>query len=135
MPGSKSYVGLVASSEKLLAAVAANPEQLQAVETQRAQFELVVSQLRTLVTRRDTMKADKQTLSRQLQEVAHLVNDSGLDLRAMIKATLGSRSEKLTEFDVRPRRKVLRTDKPRSRKAAAKPDPESPAPTTPIAKP
>lgn len=122
MAASKSYVGLVAASEKLLAAVAANAEALGTVEPFREPFERVVAELKALVIRRDTMQADKQILSRQLRETAQKVNDTAIDFRVRIKAALGSRSEKLTEFDLRPRRQVVRSDPGRSRKVAAKPD-------------
>jgi translation initiation factor 2B subunit (eIF-2B alpha/beta/delta family) len=122
MATSKSYVGLVAASEKLLAAVAANAEALGSVEPFREPFEQVVARLKALVTRRDTMQADKQTLSRQLRDTAKEVSDAAIDFRVQIKAALGTKSEKLTEFDLRPRRQVVRSDPGRSRKVAVKPD-------------
>jgi uncharacterized protein (UPF0335 family) len=119
MPGFKSYTGLVAASQQLLSAVTANADQLQAADALRGQFDQSVTQLKDLITRRDTFKAEKQVMSRQLIDVAQRVVDLGIDLKAMIKATLGSRSEKLTEFTLKPRRKVLRTERPKASAAAA----------------
>jgi uncharacterized protein (UPF0335 family) len=142
MPGFKSYTGLVATSQQLLAAVTANADQLQAAEALRGQFDQAVTQLRDLVTRRDTFKAEKQVMSRQLIDVAQRVVDLGIDLKAMLKAILGSRSEKLTEFTLKPRRKVLRTERPKAsaaalakRKAAAasQAEPQAVSDTTPAA--
>lgn len=119
MPGFSSQAALLSRSLQLLAAVGANAEQLQVADPLRVRLDQAVERLRSLMTRRDTFKAEKQVLSRQLKDTAQEVNDLYLDLKVTVTAALGTRSEKLTEFGVVPRRKVLRTER---RKAGAAPE-------------
>jgi hypothetical protein len=121
MPGFSSQANLLSRCLQLLAAVGANAEQLQAADPLKVRLDESVERLRGLLTRRDTLKAEKQILSRQLLDTAQEVNDVYLDLRATVRAALGTRSEKLTEFNLKPRRKVLRTDR---RKAVPAPEPQ-----------
>lgn len=129
MPGSNSFARIVADGQKLLAAVAANADQLKAADALRTQLDQLLTQFKELAARRDTLRADKQVLSKQLAETAQRISDSTIDLKANIKAALGSRSEKLVEFNVAPRRKVLRTERTQVRKAVKTP----PALATPSA--
>lgn len=115
MAGFNSQTGLLNRALQLLDAVGANADQLQgSVEPLRARLEQAVAQLRAEITSRDTFKAEKQVRSRRLKETAQVVNDLYIDLKSQLKATLGSRSEKVTEFGIKPRRKVLRADRPSS---------------------
>ena len=132
MPGSNSFARIVADGQKLLAAVAANADQLKGAEALRTQLDQLLTQFKELAARRDTLKADKQVLSKQLAETAQRISDTTIDLKAGVKSALGSRSEKLVEFSVAPRRKVLRTERTTTRKAAKTP-PAPATPSTPVA--
>jgi uncharacterized phage infection (PIP) family protein YhgE len=121
MPGFNSFSRLVSESQKLLAAVTANAEQLKDAVALRDQMDQVLTDFKALMTRRDTLNADKQVLSKQLTETSQRLNDLSIDLKTRVRAALGSRSEKLVEFQVAPRRKVLKSDRPKSRKAPKTP--------------
>ena len=130
MPGANSFAGIVSGAQRLLAAVAQNADQLQAAEAHRAELEAALNQFKKLAGRRDNLKAEKQVLSRQMRAAGERVNDATIDLKALIKATMGSRSEKLIEFLMAPRRKVLRTDRDPRKAVLKRPptvDAESPA--------
>jgi hypothetical protein len=110
---------MLAECQKLAAAVAANSEQLPGMEKDRERLEQSLSRFAQLLTRRDQLKVDSQVLSQELRDTALGIADQWIDMRSNIKATLGSRSEKLVEFKVTPRRKVERSERPRRRKTKA----------------
>jgi hypothetical protein len=120
MPGLNSYAKMLSECQKLAAAVAANSEQLPGMEKDRERLEQSLSRFAQLLTRRDQLKVDSQVLSQELRDTALGIADQWIDMRSNIKATLGSRSEKLVEFKVTPRRKVERSERPRRRKATAR---------------
>ena len=141
MPGSNSYARIVADGQRLLAAITKNADQLATAEPLRGRLEQALNQFKDLGVDRDNLTAQKQVLSRRIAEVAQQIADVSIDVKAQVKATLGSRSEQLIEFQVSPRRKVLRTD-PKSRSvsttkrkatALATPVPPSPSENTPAA--
>lgn len=105
--------------ESLLAAVEANAEILPLAEPLRRELDAVAVDLRSLRARRDTLKADKQVLSREMTGTSRKALDLASTLRSLIKGSLGVRSEKLTEFDIAPRRQVLRSDPKRRRRGEA----------------
>jgi len=120
MPGSNSYASIVADGQRLLAAITKNAGQLATAEPLRGQLEQALNQFKDLGVDRDNLTAQKQVLSRRLAEVAQQISDLSIDIKAQVKATLGSRSEQLIEFQVQPRRKVLRTDRKSRSVSAAK---------------
>lgn len=141
MPGSNSIASLTSKSQRLLAAIAQNADRLQAAEPHRVELEQALKEFQELLVRRDNFKADKQVLSRQLAESSLRVTDALIDLKALVKALLGSKSEKLTEFQVQPRRKRTVSDRD-PRKAAARSSSKqqggeaaAPGPTAVVAEP
>jgi hypothetical protein len=131
MPGFESFVKVVAKGDKLLAAVAETGAELQSVEPLRAELEQTLSGFKALLSRRDNLNAEKQVLSKRLEDEAHKLNDAVIDLKGMIKATLRSRNEKLVAFGMPPRRKVLKSDRTSPSKARnSSREPAVPAPTS-----
>lgn len=138
MPGFDSFGKVVAKGDKLLATVTENADQLQPTEALRAQLEQALARFKELGVQRDNLNAEKQVLSQQMVAQANLISDVVIDLKTMVKAALGTKSEKLVEFGLPPRRKVLRSDNrsktskaSKARKAA---ESQAPAPSnTPAA--
>jgi len=118
MPGFDSFGKVVAKGDKLLATVTANADRLQPAEALRAQLEEALARFKELGVRRDNLNAEKQVLSQQLLDQAHRINDLVIDLKTMVKATLGTKNEKLVEFSIPPRRQVVRTNRSRTSKAS-----------------
>jgi len=75
---------------------------------------------------------DSQVLSKDIKRTLQLVRDRSTELRAMIRAKLGVRSEKLAEFKVAPRREGVRRKKGTITPEPT-PTPETKPPATPPA--
>ena len=118
MPGFDSFGKVVAKGDKLLATVTANADRLQPAEALRAQLDQALARFKEIGVRRDNLNAEKQVLSQQLIDQANLINDVVIDLKAMVKAALGSKNEKLVEFGLPPRRKVVRSSRSKTSKAS-----------------
>lgn len=122
MKNPRTFSDIVYDVEKLIAAVANNADLLPLVEPLRRELETVAADLRSQRTRRENLRADKQVLSREMMVTSRKALDLSSALRSLIKGSLGVRSEKLTEFDIAPRRQVLRSDPKRRRRAEESPE-------------
>jgi hypothetical protein len=70
-----------------------------------------LTEIKTLTTRQETLKADKQKTTQDLKAARARLRDQKIQLRAAIKGKLGPRTEKLVEFKVQPLRKRPRKTK------------------------
>jgi hypothetical protein len=122
MKNPRTFSDIVYDVEKLIAAVDNNAELLPLTEPLRRELATVAADLRSQRTRRENLRADKQVLSREMTVTSRKALDLSSALRSLIKGSLGVRSEKLTEFDIAPRRQVLRTEKKKRSRATAAPD-------------
>ena len=116
-----TYLGMLGSWQKLLTAIAANPE-LSHQEVPRARLEELLVQGQGVVNRQAALTASKQEASKELQGVIVEGERMATALRVMIRAHYGPRSEKLAEFGLQPFRGRTR-----------KPAPEEPPPLVPPA--
>ena len=113
MPSAKSsHADINLDAEKLLAAVEANPSLLPNLNEQVAPVQETLAEIKTLTTRHETLKADKQKTTQDLKAARVRLRDHTIQLRAAIKGKLGARTEKLVEFNVQPLRQRSRTSKP-----------------------
>jgi hypothetical protein len=126
MKNPRTFSDIVYDVEKLIAAVDNNAELLPLTEPLRRELATVAADLRSQRTRRENLRADKQVLSREMTVTSRKALDLSSALRSLIKGSLGVRSEKLTEFDIAPRRQVLRTEKKKRSRATAAPDDAQP---------
>ncbi len=120
MPNHSSRADTMLAGEQALTACEANADLLPSVEKYRAPLEVAMTELRTLNGRQQTLIADKQKVTQDLQAVERRVKDLLLHLRAAVRADIGPRSEKLVEFNVAPLRPRSHRTKP-PEAAAAKP--------------
>jgi hypothetical protein len=116
-----SKADLVQDAERLLHSVEANPDSLAGVAEEKAALEAGLAEVRTLITRQLNAIGEKQKATQELRAAMRRMLDLTIQLRAVIKAKLGPRTEKLVEYLVSPLR-------PRRRKASASTPPTTPTP-------
>lgn len=127
-----SFADLMRDWRKVLTACADNAAALTTAEPQRTQVEKMLKEAEDLKAQQDSHTASKQATVQQLQDLLKEGREAVRRLRAMVKATLGTDKEILTQFGIAPNRKRGK------RKAALvkkPPAPESPPPVTPAATP
>jgi hypothetical protein len=100
-----SFGEVMKDREKLLATVAANKDDLQHLESYRTQLEVEVAGAKSASIRQSTLQAEVQQTTRDLEGFLSRGADLENRLRTGIRSRYGNRSEKLTEFGMRPLRK------------------------------
>ncbi|HYU34964.1 MAG TPA: hypothetical protein VEW48_22670 [Thermoanaerobaculia bacterium] len=113
MPNHASFADTILEADQTLAACEANADLLTSIEKYRAPLEVAVTELKTMDFRRQTLIADKQKLSQDMEASVRHVKDLLLHLRAAIRGDIGPRSEKLVEFNVAPLRRRPRKPQPK----------------------
>ncbi|HKH49311.1 MAG TPA: hypothetical protein VKM72_31980 [Thermoanaerobaculia bacterium] len=111
MPIINTQAETIVDAESLLAAVAVNSSVLPNIEEHRAPLELVLSRIKTLRVTQKTLTADKQRVTQELKAAYQEARDLTIQLRGVVRAKIGVRSEKLVEFKVPPLRKRSRKPK------------------------
>jgi hypothetical protein len=104
VPLLNSFADVFADLERLLAAANANAELLPGLDGAKVPLEQVIADLRSLGTRRDTLNADKQVVTADLQLAVQRGREIASEFRGFARAHIGMRSEKLVEFRIPPRR-------------------------------
>jgi len=125
----KTFREVMVDVEMLLGAVKDNADKLANAEALRSQLEQTLAELKDVAIRREALQAAKQVLSQDLKERVAKARDLSVDLRAVIKGTIGARSEQLRQFSVSPRRAGVR------RSRGTTPEPAKPAPALPATTP
>jgi hypothetical protein len=121
MPTIKTQSDTIVDAEELLAAVAANVAQLPNLEDHRAPLELVLGRIKGLRVVHKTLIADKQKVTQELKASYREARDLTIQLRGVVRAKIGVRSEKLVEFKVPPLRPRPRRSKPAEPEEVKKP--------------
>lgn len=114
-----NFAATVLDLEELHAAIVRNPGLVPGAEALREPLELAIANVRSLSIARNTLIADKQRLTQELKAAVTAAETLAIDIRAIIRGQVGSRSEKLVEFGVAPLRRRTRKSKP-----AEEPEPE-----------
>ncbi|HEY0511196.1 MAG TPA: hypothetical protein VGH73_04795 [Thermoanaerobaculia bacterium] len=102
---SASFAKTIAEWEKLLATVAANKDDLQAIDAYRAQLEVEVAGAKAANVRQSTVQAEVQQATRDLEGFFTRGRDLATRIRTGIQSKYGLHGEKLTEFGMKVRRK------------------------------
>lgn len=127
MPGPKNHSEIIVDAEKLLAAVTNNPDLLSNIEEYRAPLELALTDIKSLLFLQQKLRGDRQKATQDLQEALRRTKDLTIQLRGVIRAKVGIRSEKLVEFRVAPLRKRTRKSKPLDPEVKPPVEPAKPA--------
>lgn len=121
--------------EQLVTAITKNAGLVPSTEKHRAPLEAALGNIRTLLATQKTLIADKQKVTQDLKAAVQEGRNLAINVRAIAKGEVGSRSEKLVEFGVAPLRPRTKKRRPpqgpdeldRSPAAATKPVPDAPA--------
>lgn len=117
-----SKADIVQDAERLVRSVEANPDDLAGATEEKTALEAGLAEVRTLITRQMNAIGEKQKATQELRAAMRRMLDLTIQVRAVIKAKLGPRTEKLVEYLVPPLR-------PRRRKAPTSTPPSTPPPT------
>ncbi len=121
MPRKTSLAHTFLEADQALASLLTNADLLPSASKLRAPLEEVVTGLKGLSNRRQTLVADKQQVTQDLKATEHRVKDLLIQVKAAVRSDLGPRSEKLVEFKIAPLRPRPRKPKPPAEPDAAKP--------------
>ena len=127
----KSHADLVTHFENLTTSVAANKDDLPHVQDMSTQIGAETAGAKAALVRQSTQKAEVQQTTQDLQGFITRGTDLATRLRTGVRSKYGNRSEKLTEFEVRPLRK--RKTATKTKTAEEKPKLEEVKPTPPEA--
>lgn len=127
--------GRVGSLQRLIARLNGNREELQHLEPHRAQLEGLFTQIQETADRQAHHTAGKQEASQQLQGFLGEAERLATILQLAVKQHYGIRSEKLTDFGMKPfrgrRRKATSPPAPEASVSTAKPAEPKPAASLP----
>ena len=125
-----SFADVVLDWENVLAACRNNAELLKIAEELKSALERLLATARELNSQKEASIGQKQQLTQQLLAVLKEGKETARRLRAAAKAQLGTKNERLVEFQARP----IRDRKGRrSTKKSPQPPAVSPATTSPAA--
>ena len=78
------------------------------------QLEARLRRLRELDALRADLRAQLQAASQEVEEIRAAGKLNAIEIRALLKGIFGHSSERLVQFNMRPRRKYRRTPRPTS---------------------
>ena len=119
MPNNSSYADLVRDSERLLRGFEDNAVTLAPAEPQRDALQSSLDRLQDKKARQDSFAAQRQQSTQELDQLMLEVREDARRLRGMVKGLLGTKNERLVQFQVAPIR---------SRPRLPVPDPPPPPP-------
>jgi len=121
MPNKTSYADLVRELERLLQAFNDNQGVMAPATPQRNTLEIALNDLKDMKSRQDSFAAQRQEATQQVEALMLRAREEARRLRGMAKGLLGTKNERLVQFQVAPIR-----SRPR-----LKPDPLPPPPPPP----
>ena len=124
MPIATSYADVIKDWEGLLAAALEHALSLPETERARIAFQEHLAKIKEMKARQDSFTAARQETTQLLKKLVEEGRDLASRLRAMVKAGLGLKSERLVQFGIAPIRKRA------PRKTDTKPPNGTPAPET-----
>jgi hypothetical protein len=111
--GLSTYAQFIREGERFAQGIATNAEELPHLEMFRDQLNGFLEAVRDLTVRQGVAAAEKQELTRQLQDAFKGGTQLMTFLRRGVQQTYGTRSEKLVEFGLLPLRdRARRTVQP-----------------------
>ena len=117
-----TYTGMIGDWQRLLETLTANSAEFPQIEPFRVKLGAMLAQALDVAQRQANLKAEKQGLSKQLQQLTTDGQRLATAVRVLLKEHYGVRDEKLAAFGLQPFRG--RTRKPAS---TPEPTPEPPA--------
>lgn len=118
MPNINAFADLVRDQERLLRAFDDNAAILAPADPLRAAVENNLKLLLDVKARQDSFAAKRQETTQELDQLMDQAREDARRLRGMVKGLLGTKNERLVQFQVSPLR-----SRPRRTAAKAKPVP------------
>ena len=112
MPEIKSFADLIRDWQRVLQAFLDHTVALAPAESRRVALSDLLSRALDLKARQDSHTAIRQQITQELDQVLEEGREQARQIRGMAKAILGSRNERLVQFDVAPLRRRSRKAKP-----------------------
>src|SRR5262245_31193421 len=112
MPMIQSFADTIRDWDLLLMATIDNAESLASAETQRAALEATLAEARALKARQDSFDANRQQATQELNALLERGREEARRLRGMAKGLLGTKNERLVQFQVAPIRRRRRSTAP-----------------------
>ena len=128
MPTAQSFADKLRSWEKALAGYLSNAEEMASAEPQRQALEQFLAKARELKNQQEYLTGVKQQLTKDIDELMKNGDEAARRLRAAAKSLLGTKDERLLQFDAMPIR-------PRTRNTATEEEPPEGEPTPPAPAP
>lgn len=110
MPNINSYADLVGDLERLLRAFEDNIAALAPAMPQRDALDSTLEELRATKARQDSFAAQRQETTQRLDLLMRQAREEARRLRGMAKGLLGTKNERLVQFQVAPIRSRPRPD-------------------------
>jgi hypothetical protein len=117
----KAYGSLFRDWESLIASCAENADALPDVGSLSAPLADLLTEARGAKNRQENLEGERRATTQALRDLSDRGKDAARQLRALVKARLGPKSERLKQFGIAPLRG-------RSRPATVKPPTEPPPP-------
>lgn len=108
MPSLKSYADILRDWELLLEAANDNATELAVAEPQRAALATTLAEVRVTKALQESHKAHRQQMTQELKNLLERGREEARRLRGMAKGLLGTKNERLVQFEVAPLRKRKR---------------------------
>lgn len=105
MSKTSSQEGILSDWAQVLAAVEAHREDLTHIEDLRAGLAASAEALQTLRSDRGRLQMEIQSMTYEIQRALDHGKDLASRLRAGVRSTFGIRSDKLSEFGIKPIRR------------------------------
>lgn len=136
MSNASSQNDLFQMSEELLEAADRSPDVLSDVQSERRILEEALVEAKSLKARQQELTAQRQETTQKLKEALGRLREAWMLFRALARAKLGLRNERLVQFQVAPLRARSRGTVSTLKKEVGKPVNGEPAETeSPSAKP
>ena len=97
-----SYADLVRDLERLLQAFDDNSVTMSPASPQRDALETTLEELKDLKSRQDSFAAQRQEATQQVEGLMLRAREEARRLRGMAKGLLGTKNERLVQFQVAP---------------------------------
>jgi hypothetical protein len=117
----------IKNGERLLSTIEANAGELAYLDPQRQRLAAMIEGTKDALYRQGTFKGQSQQATRDMEAFVLEGRELVTRLRNGVRSQYGTKTEKLVEFGLQPRR-------PRRAKAAKAPETAPPSPTSPALK-
>lgn len=130
MPEITAYAKIFRDWEGLIGSCLQHGSQVPGVEPLRTELETMLAQAKEAKVMQESLSASRQATTQRLQEMVADGRELARKIRFFVRIPLGSRSELLTAFGVKPNRPKLRKTRPGE---VPPPKPETPPDPSPVA--